>query len=1201
MWELFPASGPDDVTALGTPEHFLDDKAVLLFLELKKEPLRNCSPNNCDDKGAEVTSTTRRLLVKVEDLKKILDLANKLDTRLTSSDLESVLLARLNLPNLRLPRYDAPNTTPVTSNDVLAAFHSVFRSNNLARDTGNALSSAYDAFKPVIRAIYPTNPFTDFSSKFGFLDRVPQTTIQVRFLQYYYDFFDDLLKAYDEFRWKGAELMCACCPPEGLFPRHLMLDLLVPASGPNVYRHHFLASPAIGECAERTNEVKQLFQRIVAMIEQFTNTPLPESSPNPNNIDKQIRITPSLLGSAPLSDKAIPYYYQEDGTPPLFSLWNFEKTRRNRFNQNLSYRSDEYTPTAPPFVTDALRYDLEPYNFLRIEGHLGKNYQTVLETLLSLKNRYRLAIEIIAVRTGAFDEKMSVDLTKEECRFQDLETLYDTLREELLSALCEGIMYLYDLPLPGSQLSGGTPQHPLIKKYAPNFRYGQGTLGAWYERYLALFQGRPYIDVDQNKIDSNAVLMVYCFLFAGTADLPQQYYAHAVSIYYFTKLADVLPASLDALAYSDFENKYQDLMGLVRYFRSDAKNQIAEDLKQFIPQEDLIDHFDQVLFSCKLEPIKAVHEEYGRRIRELKQDQFLSFFLDKNPGIQHKAGAPLGGTFIIVYHAEPTRIKEGLDVGKLREVVKTPARLLVKGEFDNIAVATTISNVVDRISLKAQLIRDPDIQLLVGTLTGQVPDPNRIRQPGSDVERIIDSAVKEMGNETVIADFYLPYICCSECPPIHFKLPKTPPTVGVQIDCTDADQKAAQVTVTPKGGLPPYTYRLDQTAFQPLTGKVLIPSGSHTLVIQDSEGTESAPLPITIPDALLIGAETYSENVPAQTYQVNFKVSGGKPPYTANTGTFDGDAYISEPVPSKQAITVEITDSVGCKTSRQFEHTVKPPCDLPCDGIALRCGYRFWLPAPDPNRPYNSYGAEVPKFTFEFPEQGRSVELRGDVAGIIRATPDDLNRSFDNVVQAWLKRINAVIAERTEKEDWLRLDYKRSPEDPIGTLFIEYLQCLKFDFVIQAAFQRKEVGERQDMHYTPDGTTITAPVSGVVTKIEIPAFNCVQIDKCDPERPEKPRCGRVDMALKITPTVEGTTVTVDVTSSGSDEPVRFLWEVQDAIPPASNERKATFTPTNPEAVAMLVRLTAFTRRGCAVSVSQAVRLRRPVPRPRRPR
>ena len=221
---------------------------------------------------------------------------------------------------------------------------------------------------------------------FGFLDTAPANVAQVRFLQYYFDLFEDLLRAYDEFRWKGVDLICACCPPDGLFPRHLMLGLLHPEKSgqPGQYREPFLPSPAVGCCAGDTKILLQLFTRLVEMVTRFTNAPgLPKFNAKAR-IDPQIRVTPSVLGDGPIAKQAIPYYYRQNGAPPLYQLWNGEKTRRNRANQNLSYRFDEYKPAAPVFVSDPLRYDLERYNFLRIEGHLGKNYQQVLSTLLLL-------------------------------------------------------------------------------------------------------------------------------------------------------------------------------------------------------------------------------------------------------------------------------------------------------------------------------------------------------------------------------------------------------------------------------------------------------------------------------------------------------------------------------------------------------------------------------------------------------------------------------------------------------------------------------------------------------------------------------------------------------------------------------------------------------------------------------------------------
>lgn len=81
--------------------------------------------------------------------------------------------AQLNLPNLRLPRYDVPNTTPVTTshvlatpvttNHVLAAFLTVFQPGKLVTQTADALTAAYNAFKPVVQDIYPKDPFANFT------------------------------------------------------------------------------------------------------------------------------------------------------------------------------------------------------------------------------------------------------------------------------------------------------------------------------------------------------------------------------------------------------------------------------------------------------------------------------------------------------------------------------------------------------------------------------------------------------------------------------------------------------------------------------------------------------------------------------------------------------------------------------------------------------------------------------------------------------------------------------------------------------------------------------------------------------------------------------------------------------------------------------------------------------------------------------
>ncbi|MBD2766355.1 hypothetical protein IC235_00440 [Hymenobacter sp. BT664] len=997
LWELFPAGEPN-TSPLASPGNFLADKVLLLFLELKKEDLRNCSPVNCDDKGASVTTTVRRLLVTVADLARIVAAAHQLGRNLTGADLETALLARLNLPDLRLPRYDVPNTYPVTSEEVLGGFHAAFYENRLVQHTADALTAAYQAFKPVVETLYATNPFADFVARFGFLDAAPTTTAQVRFLQYYYDFFGDLLQAYEEFRWKGAELLCACCPDESLFPRHLMVGALVPqlVPDPTIYRQRFLGSAAVSDCEEHTTEAAQLFRRLVEMIARFTHPP----PLTPANVaDEQIRIVPSKLADVPLSEKAIPHYYLQTGTPPLFQLWSPQKTRRNRANQNLSYRANEYLPTAPAFVTNPLRYDLEPYNFLSIAGHLGKNYQNALRVLLALKARHRLPIDIIALRTGAFDEKMPLDLSKESAHFQDLETLYDTIREEILSSLAEGARLFYSVTIPRNTDPEGVVQLPLLKRYMPGLRYERGTVGAWFERNRATLLALPYIDVDQARVSDNTIWTVFCLLFQHAAAPPNEFYPHVVAVYYFSKLAELLPASLSAVGFENLENRYEDLLALARYFRSEAVENFPTDLAKFLPQEEVIDHFDQVLYSSRLEPLRAVRDEYKRRLREVKQQQFLGYFLRDNPGIQHKAGVPMGGTFILVYHDDPdpvplfnlseatrftsnsdqlfTQSQINLSATALEFSQPAPAtatsRLASAAEFSQPASATeiiqpaaaeisrpapaagigeTVSDseinqlapgaeinqpvqvtlgtealfaALKRISTNAAFRVDPDVRLVLSTLTGAAPDLRAVLpgKGGEDAAKIIRETVDGLADGTVIADFYLPYLFRAEGG-VQFVLPKSPPTFTVAVGCSNADQRA-EVTLTPEGGMSPYSYKVDGGEFQPLRGSFLLAAGRHQLVIRDAEARESAPQPVVVAATLALLEPRYECVANRNEYVVTAQISGGTAPYTASRGTVTESRYVSDTLPGNQDVAVTITDSRQCLLTQTFNHSCLPP------------------------------------------------------------------------------------------------------------------------------------------------------------------------------------------------------------------------------------------------------------------------------------
>jgi hypothetical protein len=1140
LWELL--DDEDETGAVLLTDALLDlsQKAVVLFLELRRDGLRTCAPNDCDDRGAQVTATLRRLLVGIDDLDKIIAAADTSGTYLGAD-----LTERLHLPDLRMPRFDVRNTGPVETAEVLRAFQEAFSANRLAAATSAALTALYAAFKPVVVDLFPTNPFTTFLNRFGFLDSSPVTTGQVRFLQYYWDLFDDLLAAYDELRWRGVDLLCACCPPAGLFPRHLMVGVLDPVKHDAAdYRHRFVRSPAAGDCADRSRQVRQLFRRLVAMPATFRE----------EAADHGIRATPSRWGDAPVSVKAIPFYYDQQGTPPLYELWDPVKTARRRANQNLSYRATEYVPAPPAFVTDPLRYDLEPNGFLRIEGHLGLNVQSALKILLSLRRSHRLPIEVVALRTGAFDENMSVDMSKEECRFRDLETLYDTLKAELDCFLVKQVEYFYELPfppVPGAPVVIGekalVPVLAVLRTRDPEFRAQPGTMGYQIEAALSWRPGRA----------SPWIIAV-----PGVPDPPGQVYALVgVMSDLWALLADDL-RQLDLAAMAERYRRLVEIAARIEEIRRSG----AYDAP------GLSDRLDDIIFRCRLDPFEALAEEWKRRLREAKQAQFLGHFLAAHPGVQHKAGVPLGGTFILVYHKPPER-----------------------GE-PRVNRRTLVEQALGRLQHKAELADDPDLGFVFEALTGKVLQPSdELVFVAADV---YSDAVAELDDGTVVADFFLPYICCPGCATVQYQLPAGRLQVTTTIACTNGDG-FAEVSVTTAGASGSLSVRADQGSFEELSGPLLLNVGEHTLVVRDSAGAESSPVQVTVPPTLRITGSRIEVNDAGDAWQVSFTIDGGTRPYAADVGAVVDQTYTSPALPVTEILTVQIKDAAGCTVAGRFESGVNP-CDLPCEGEAIRLGYRFWLPEARPNFPINKYTPEVKSFVVT-DAVGNRFDLSADVATVVRSGPDPTrpdrigSADFGPTVQRWLTDINTLVARAVGSDQWLNLEYEApAGEETTGTLFVDRLQCLDLAFELNVSFMQGRRQYQFQLSYRSGGTEIADLHTG--SQARIPVFNASTSNKCRPDERPVLRCKGTDMTVEIGRggvIPDAPPIVLRAATSGADQPVAFFWEIQDGTPSlASGDTvTVTFEPVRP--VEKLVHLTAFTEQGCVVTRARLINISKP--------
>lgn len=433
LWELkqnaaVPGATPMTQAFLNGNGVDNDKKVVLLFLELLEEQNKNCNPESCDDKGITIRVNLRPLLVRKQDANAF-GLKAGIGPVQYNNDFATLV-------ELRMRRFDVAASTIVSGAGLLTAYKKILTSSFLSQ-VEHALSLGWAHFKAVIPGEFQaTNPFSQLAESFAFVNSGAITPAQLRGLQYIYDHFSDLIAAYEEFRRTGMEVLGTCCPDAGLFPRHLLLDLALPNTDllHSSYRHYFRASPLFQK-RDLLGKLRSLFRRMVLMVQQFKIPAVAGSNTNP---DETIRLTPSRLDAVPLSQKAIPYYYDaaKPLVGPLYQFWSYEKTQATDPRDNLSWHAGEYA--TKDFVHNPLRYDLEPYNFFRVEGHLGKSFSHVLLNLKKKVQENHLPIDVIGLCLSADASDTEISDPK---LLQDIQVQYEVLRTEVICCLKRQVGY----------------------------------------------------------------------------------------------------------------------------------------------------------------------------------------------------------------------------------------------------------------------------------------------------------------------------------------------------------------------------------------------------------------------------------------------------------------------------------------------------------------------------------------------------------------------------------------------------------------------------------------------------------------------------------------------------------------------------------------------------------------------------------------
>lgn len=940
MWELIEGI-PSGATTLTS--QFLtgngnedDRKVILIFIELLYSNNHNCSPNSCDDKGANVKITFRPLLMRKADATILLNEAKAFDAGSVFVPNASVLL-----PDMKIKRFNVPQTSLTFAQDIIDAYRNILTRSFIETIVKTNWTNTFNLFSPILAPL--NNAFATWNPTFGADNKIQLTNAYE--YQYYYDFIADLIETYEELQEETGGMLAICNPDERLFPRHLFLGL-ANENTENVrsdFRHYFIPSPILGNKNLIKARIVSFFKKAMKLLSFAVPVP-----------PKATLITPSKLGDFLLSDKAIPYYYDVLGSSePLFTLWNYKKTQQNKAKQNLSYYAIDYPNPKPDFVIKPLEYDLEPYNFLRIEGYIGKNYKDALYEITTLRNTNRLPFDVVAIRTGEFTKK-SDEVLNYDCHFQDLEINYDVARREWECCIGMMIEYLDDVL-------------PII----------------------------DILTVRKNRLKNFVKKLVKAKKF----------------------LVDALPEfvkkwSLFIIDYEAIEQEAKDIRALLSGDLINAAND-RKTVEDEISVEDLIDHLDSVIQSCQKGPFRAIYQEYMRRLGLVKEQFLLKNYANAHVGLQHKAGVPMGGTFILVYDDDP----------------KTKS--------------------------------------------------------------------------TVFADFYLPYLCCSDCSPSQVIIEKTEPLepvatpliafVAGEPKC-DATKQNYTVQIVVIGGKP--KYKANGIEFEGNIRIESVPSGqSRNIEISDADNQKTmvsigefiCPSPPPQPLTISVSEPKCDDK---NKYNVEINISGGTPPYSHNGNTVSASFQLT--FDSGINDFVQIQDSEGT-----FSNVIpiKPHfcCPYPCDGKLLNCEYPFFPILDD------RFKVDVIFDTFEFSGTDFSMSFKnynetlnemlftdtfwGDIVSLRRDFANKVNEIIDKITLP-NKNLITFISDDSQKKELIR---------------IASYQCNDFEIVFRLVINKETT---ITYTYTEKGLTINNENGAIF----IEKGNCIVENLCDKNAEPESKC-----------------------------------------------------------------------------------------------
>lgn len=779
-----PAPGEAAPTPLTAA--FVADKTVLLFLETNLESLKNCDVNDCSDKGSEMNLTLRRLLVSRSVADTILTQEQAIAGRpVDRANHPRLGLPRLTMEKVN-PAGSALVALADLYGRYLACIAKAASQAMPAMNAAwNAYKPLLQDIYPDARFPDGPIPKYHLLNMFAALAETP-VLLQYLYAGMHdmllgYNEFVECAATFDAECAPNPErfprhILAGDVEPRALafagapktLAEYAKYDALAakggaaPEGAPARRRHHFVPSPALDSGYDKAAELRALFSRLVLLAQTYATRGL---------LGADIELTPSRDGAAPLGERAIPFYYRFDTGSDLLANWSWRKARANRFG---TIHSWQFSASANPHPL-LLRHDEQ--DFIRIEGVLGKPLGSTIAELIREKRRLGLSFSIQPVWVALGADARQNDAARQRaqaaiqqllmCRMRDLDVIFLMIMAAIFAFMVWLVQVLGRLDATKATKrtpSTAPPAGGAVGGLVLNANLAVLNLEPQEQQKVRLISDQFLSTARNQKIFANDTVKV---LAQSAAEQPLQTVAVASifdkvrdkaiggelfervraasdtlgvagdkeelskaiypSVALMARAEDMMKvASADSLADFDAEAFDTALRGFTDAYANYATQaetdsaragaEIANANLAIVGKRDMVSAAATQLSST------TITQELAKRLKSMFEEMTFPGFAQKHPGLEHKGGTPVGGTFVLLYAG-----REELDAGMRIALEK------LRGDLGDLFAKLLKANAPD-------LSPDQTIKQLFAS-----------SKPRSD---------DQLDDFVVLGDFCLPYLCC---------------------------------------------------------------------------------------------------------------------------------------------------------------------------------------------------------------------------------------------------------------------------------------------------------------------------------------------------------------------------------------------------------------------------------------------------------